>query len=351
MLRLSCALVASALLPGLGFAQGNQVVVNPNGPYKVLQTVKVGGDGGFDYVTADSAARRLYVARSGPSGSLHVYDLDTLAQVGEIPNVSAHGAVVDEKYQRGFATSKPVVMFDAKTLAVIKTLDVQGNPDGYVGDAVEHRVYILSHATPNVTVLDAADGAVLGTIDVGGAPEQGALDGHGHLFIDVEDKGAIAVVDTKTMKLTATYDLAGQGGGAGCAGLAYDSAKKLLFAACRDKKSMIVVNPENGRILGTLPNGAGTDGVVYNAKTGEVFSSQGDGTLTIFKAKSATEFGLVQTVLTPVRAKTLTLDEKTGHILLITAEFGPAPAGADANGRPARPPMVPGTFEIVVVGK
>ena len=350
MLRLVFALVASALLPGLGFAQGDQALVNPHGPYKIVQTVKVGGDGGFDYVTADSAARRLYVARSGPSGSVHVYDLDTLAQVGEIPNVSAHGAVVDEKYQHGFATSKPVVMFDAKTLAVIKTIDVQGSPDGFIADPVEHRVYILSHTAPNVTVLDAADGAVLGTIDIGGAPEEAALDGHGKMFIDIEDKGAIAVVDTKAMKLIATYDLAGQGGGAGCAGLAYDSKYDLLFAACRDKKSMIVVNAANGHILGMLPNGVGTDGVVYSKATGEVFSSQGDGTLTVFKAKSATEFGLIQTVATPLRAKTLTLDAKTGRILLITAEFGPTPVAA-AGARPARAAMIPGTFEIVVVGK
>jgi DNA-binding beta-propeller fold protein YncE len=342
---------AVALVPCCVLAQDAHVLTPSVAPYKVLKTVKVGGEGGFDYVTADSDARRLYVARSGPAGSLHVYDLDSLAQVGEIPSLSAHGAVVDDKYQHGFATSKPVAMFDAKTLKVEKTLEVQGNPDGYLADEAEHRVYILSHSAPNVTVLDAKDGAVLGTVDIGGAPEQGALDGHGHLFVDVEDKGAIAVIDTKTMKLTGTYDLVAQGGGAGCAGLAYDAKFNLLFAACRDKKSMVVVNAATGHVVTMLPNGVGTDSVAYNEKTGEVFSSQGDGTLTIYKAKSATEVMQVQTVATPVRAKTLTLDKKTGHVLLITAEFGPAPAGMDANGRPQRPPMVPGTFEIVVVGQ
>jgi DNA-binding beta-propeller fold protein YncE len=343
MMRLAISLLTAALLPCFAVAQ--------DAPYKVLKTVVVGGEGGFDYVVADSSARRLYVARSGAAGSLHVYDLDTLTQVGEIPHVSAHGAVVDDATGHGFATSKPVTMFDAKTLAVIKTIDTKGDPDGFLLDATEHRVYILSHEAPNVTVLDTKDGTVLGTIELGDGPEESALDGHGKMFLDLEDKGAIAVVDTKTMKMIATYDIAGQGGGTGCAGLAYDSRNKLLFAACREKKLMNVVDAATGKVLGSLPNGAGTDGVVYSPKTGEIFSSQGDGTLTVFKAESAKKFGLVQTVATPVRAKTLALDEKTGNLLLITAKFGTAPAGNGPNGRPARPPMMPGTFEIVVVGK
>jgi DNA-binding beta-propeller fold protein YncE len=334
-------LACIALLPMLATAQ-------QAGPYKVLKTVKVGGDGGFDYVTADSEGRRLYVARSGPAGSLHIYDLDTLVQVGEIPNVSAHGATVDTKYHHGFATSKPVVMFDTKTMGDVKTLDTQGNPDGYLADPEMHRVYILSHSAPNVTVLDAKDGAVLGTIDIGGAPEEAVLDGKGRMFIDIEDKDAIAVVDTKTMKMTGKYDVSSHGGG--CAGLAIDGEHGVLFAACRDKKNMIIVNAADGKIITDLPIGAGCDGAIFNPKTMETFSSQGDGTLTIIKEHSPSSFDVEQTVATPVRAKTLTLDSKTGNILLITAEFGAAPPPAP-GARFSRPPMVPGTFSIVVVGK
>ena len=127
------AFLGIALLPVLATAQ------QAAGPYKILKTVKVGGEGGFDYVTADSEGRRLYVARSGAAGSLHIYDLDSLAQVGEIPNVSAHGATVDTKYHHGFATSKPVTMFDTKTMGDVKTLDTQGNPDGYLADPALHR--------------------------------------------------------------------------------------------------------------------------------------------------------------------------------------------------------------------
>ena len=208
------------------------------GPYKVLQTAKVAGEGGFDYVYADDAGRKLYVPRSGPSGRITVFDLDTLKPVGEIANASAHGVAVDTKSQHGFASSKPVVMFDAKTLATIKTIDVQGGPDGILADPFTGRVYVFSHSAPNVTVLDAKDGSIVGTVDLGGAPEQGVLDGKGHLYIDLEDKGSIAVVDTKALKLTTTYDLQGKGGT--CAGLAMDVKNNILFASCR--------NPQTSRL-------------------------------------------------------------------------------------------------------
>ena len=150
-----------------------------NGPYKVQKIQLVGGDGGFDYVTADPDGRNLYVARSGPAGHIGVFNLDTLAQVGDLPGVSGHGAAVDTATGHGFATSKPVTMFDAKTFAILKKIDVEGNPDGYLNDPYNHRFYILSHSAPNVTVLDDKDGSILGTIDLGGAPEQAVIDGHG----------------------------------------------------------------------------------------------------------------------------------------------------------------------------
>jgi hypothetical protein len=325
------------------------------GPYKVINTVKVGGEGGYDYLTADSAARRLYISRSGPTGATTVFNLDTLAPSGSIPTGSAHGAIVDNATHHGFATSKPVTMFDSQTLAVIRTIDTGGNPDGFLADQDAHRVYILSHSAPQVTVLDAKDGSIVGTIVLDGAPEQSVLDGKGHLYIDLEDKNSIAVADTTSLKVTATYDISAYGGG--CAGLAIDRAHGVLFAACRDKNNMIVVNAATGKIITTLPTGVGCDGAVFNPATSEVFSTQGDGTLTIIKdnAKSAmptaTDFVVEQTVKTPVRARTITLDTKTGHIFTMTGEFGPAPAPATPGGRPGRAPMIPGSFEIVVIGK
>jgi DNA-binding beta-propeller fold protein YncE len=268
--------------------------------------------------------------------------------VGEIANVSAHGAAVDAKSQHGFGSSKPVAMWDAKTLATIKTIDVQGGPDGILSDSSTGRVYVFSHSAPNVTVIDAKDGSVVGTVDLGGAPEQAVSDGKGHLYVDLEDKGSIAVVDAKTLKVTATYDLQGKGGT--CAGLAMDAKNNILFASCRSPQTMVILNAGDGKILETLVIGNGSDGAVFNPKTMEAFSSQGDGTLTIVKENSPTNFVVEQTLQTMPRAKTLTLDTKTNRIFLIAAEFTPAPAPAP-GGRPGRGQMVPDSFSILVVGK
>jgi DNA-binding beta-propeller fold protein YncE len=337
------------------------------GPYKVLKIQLVGGDGGFDYVTADSEGRILYVARSGPAGHIGVFNLDTLAQVGDIPGISSHGGSVDTATGHGFATSKPVTMFDSKTFAILKKIDVQGNPDGYLNDAYNHRFYILSHSAPNITVLDDKDGSILGTIDIGGAPEQAATDGHGKIYVDIEDKSAIAVIDSNTMTMTGKYDLSSKGGG--CAGLALDAKNSILFATCREKNNMIILSAADGHILTDLPIGVGSDGATFNPATMEAFSSQGDGTLTVVKEDSPTSFSVEQTVATPARAKVLTLDTKTNRILTITAEYGPTPAppppppagaamptGGPPSGMPAflrgpRPPMIPGSFQILVIGK
>jgi len=335
--------VGTAMLASIGLAQ------QAAGPYKVIKTAKVGGDGGFDYVWADSAGRRLYVPRSGPTGRITVFDLDSLAPAGEIPNVNAHGAVVDPKTNHGFTTSKPIAMFDSKTLAVIKTIEVQGNPDGIFFDAFNQRVYDLSHAAPNVTVIDTKDGSIVGTIDLGGMPEQAVSDGKGHLYIDLEDKDKIAVVDAKTMTLTTTYDLAGKGGT--CAALAFDVKNHILFAGCRNPQVMVILNSDDGNVIATLPIGMGTDGAMFNPNTMEAFSSQGDGTLTVIKENSPTSFVVEQNLQTMVSAKTMTLDSKSNHLYLIAAEFGPAPTNPPPGKGPARGPMVAGSFSVLEVGK
>ncbi|MDR3774512.1 MAG: YncE family protein, partial [Terracidiphilus sp.] len=256
----------AALIPLTGLAQAPD-----SGPYKVVKIQLVGGEGGFDYVTADPDGRNLYVARSGPAGHIGVFNLDTLAQVGDIPGTSAHGGAVDTATGHGFATSKPVTMFDAKTFAILKKIDVQGNPDGYLNDAYNHRFYVLSHSEPNITVLDDKDGSILGTISIGGAPEQAATDGQGKIYVDIEDKAAIAVIDANTMKMVGSYDISSKGGG--CAGLALDAKNSILFAACRDNKNMIILSATDGHIITDLPIGNGSDGATFNPATMETFSS------------------------------------------------------------------------------
>jgi DNA-binding beta-propeller fold protein YncE len=238
-------------------------------------------------------------------------------------------------------------MFDTQTLKVIKTINTGGHPDGYLADPAAHRVYILSHAEPNVVVLDTHDGAILGTLNLGGEPEQSVLDGQGHLFLDVENKDRIAVVDTATLKLTGNYDISSVSGG--CAGLAIDRDHGILFAACRDKNNMVILRSSDGKILTTLPIGVGCDGALFNPSTQEVYSTQGDGTLTIIKESSPTEFSVEQTLPTKRGARTLTFDPTTGHIFTATADFGPAPAAQP--GQRSRPPMIPGTFSLIVIGQ
>lgn len=320
-----------------------------DGPYRILKTAKVGGDGGFDYVYADSDSRKLYVARGGPMARVAAFNLDTLEPAGEIPMTNARGTAADALSHHGFASSSPVAMWDTKTMALIKTIPVEGGPDGILADPFNHRIYVFSHRAPNVTVIDAKDGTVLGTIDLGGAPEQAATDDKGHIYVDVEDKGTVAVIDAKTMKVTANYSLNGKG--AGNAGLALDAKNHVLFVACRDPQVMVMLDANDGKYLADLPIGQGCDGATFNPKTMECFSSQGDGTLTVIKETKPASFVVEQTVKTMPGAKTLTLDSKTGRVLLIAAEYGAAATPALANGRPRRGPMVPGSFSIVSIGK
>jgi DNA-binding beta-propeller fold protein YncE len=326
--------------------------------YKVIKKEKVGGTGGFDYVFADSDGRKLYVPRSagrggGGSSRVDVFDLDTLAPVGKIADTNGvHGVAVDPKSGHGFSSSGPVVMFDTKSLATIKTIEVKGRPDGIFFEPFKEQIYVLSHSSPNVTVIDAKDGSIAGTIDLGGAPEQGQSDGAGHAYIDLEDKDQIAVVDTNTMKTTGHFDLAGKGGGP--AGLGLDAKNHILFAFCHEPAVCVVLSADDGKILTTLPIGTGVDGGGFNPATMQAFSSQGDGTLTIIKENSPTSFVVEQTVQTMRGAKTCTLDTKTNQILLIAAEYAaPATQAAVDNGggRRRRGTMVAGSFTILVVGK
>lgn len=345
MKRFSLLLAFSfAALMTVTFVQQHQ----NGGPYKILRTVKVGGEGGFDYVYADDTGRKLYVPRNGPAGHVSVFDLDSLLSLGDIPNANARGAAVDPNSYHGFASSNPVVMWDTKTLGPVRTIDVQGRPDGILFDSFNERVYVFSHSAPNATVIDAKDGSVVGTLDLGGAPEQAATDGNGHIYVDLEDKDSIAVVDAKTMAVTARYGLKGQGGGPG--GLALDVKNHILFAACHNPATMVILDANDGKIITTLPIGTGVDGAVFNPHTSEAFSSQRDGTLTVIKENSPTDFVVEQTVQTMPSAKTLTLDRKTNQIFLIAAQFTPPPASAP-GARPGRGQMIPGSFTILAVGK
>jgi DNA-binding beta-propeller fold protein YncE len=326
---------------GMFAAGGLAQTASAANPYKIVNTAQTMGAGGIDYVYADNDARRLYVPRGN---QVLVFDLDTLKSAGSITNARARGAAVDPKSHHGFSSSSPVVMWDSKTLEIIKTIDVQGRPDGILFEPLTERIYVFSHSAPNVTVIDGKDGSIVGTIDLGGAPEQAQSDGQGHLYVDIEDKDNIAVVDVKTLKVTAHYDLGGKGGGPG--GLGLDAKNHILFAMCHEPATCVILNADDGKILATLPIGNGTDGGGFNPATMEAFSSQGDGTLTIIKEASPTSFEVEQTVQTKSRAKTCTLDTKNNQIILITTErpaTPPAAATANATTAAATPQVAAAT--------
>src|SRR5579863_3613107 len=229
------ALVAIALWAPAGLAQQ---APSTTGPYTVLKTARVGGEGGWDYIYADAAGRRLYIPRRGAPNAapadqtrLSIYNLDTLQLVGEIAGVGGQGAAVDPKSGHGFTSSKPISMFDTKTMKLIKTIDAgAAQPDGIYFDSFNERVYVFSHPTKDATVIDAKDGSVLGTVDLGGVPEQGVADGKGMLYVVMQDaQGSVTAVDVKTMKAVAHYPLGDKGR---CNGLALDVKNKVLFAAC-----------------------------------------------------------------------------------------------------------------------
>ncbi|MGH7002272.1 MAG: YncE family protein, partial [Stellaceae bacterium] len=234
----------------LGTALAAQVPAG--GPYKVLNKFNVGGEGGWDYIYADTAGRRLYIPRGATrvvpatattpavpaSGArITIFDLDTVAPLGEIPDTGGQGVAVCPNTGHGFASSHPQVsMFDTKTEKLIKKIDVgNAQADGIYCDTYNDRVYVFSHPTRNATVIDAKDGAVLGTIDLGGMPEQATADGKGTLYVVIQDQGSVAVVDVNAMKTTAHYPF---GGNTGCNGLALDARNQVLFAACSREGAM-----------------------------------------------------------------------------------------------------------------
>jgi hypothetical protein len=368
-----------------------------DGPYKVLKTARVGGEGGFDYIYAELAGRRLYIPRGGSRavpatdsapakpavpGRITVFNLDTLEPVGEIPDTGGNGVAVDPKSGHGFSSSKPVCMFDTKTLTLIKKIDVgAAQPDGILFDAFSDRVYVFSHPTKDATVIDPKDGTVVGTIDLGGVPEQGVSDGKGTLYVVMQDpQGSVTVVDTKTMKATAHYPFVDAGR---CNGLALDAKNKVLFAACGasgpvpppaapaaqpaagappvapappaqpatpPKPVMVILSAVDGKILTTLPLAGSSDGAYFNPATMEAYSTHGNGTLTVVKEKSPTSFEVEQNLQTMMGARTITFDVKTQHSRTMSVERGPAPPPPPGGGRAGQAPAIPGSFTILVIG-
>ena len=314
--------------------------------YHVARKLDIGGDGGWDYLTVDSQARRLYVTRST---RVMVLDADKGTVVGEIPDTEGvHGVAIAADLGRGFTSngrSSTVTIFDLKTLKPLGRVKSTGeNPDAILYDSSSHRVFAFNGRTSNATAIDAKTGEVGGTITLAGKPEFAASDGQGRVFVNIEDKSSLAVIDSQKLVVEKSWPLAP------CeepSGMAIDRAHQRLFVGCHNKL-MAVVDAGSGKIVATVPIGEGVDANGYDADLGLAFASCGDGTLTVARSDSADKYAAAQTVSTQRGARTMAIDEKTHAIFLAAAQFGPPPSPTAENPRP-RPSLVPGSFTVLVV--
>jgi len=319
---------------------------SPN--YHVLRKIHLGGPGFWDYLTADPAARRLYVSHGK---HVMVVDLDTGKVVGDIPDTEGvHGIAVADDLGRGFTSNgraNDVTIFDLKTLRTIGTVATGTNPDCIQYDPATKRVFAFNGGSNSATVIDAATGKVLSTIPLGGKPEFAQPDGGGRIYNNLEDKSQVVEIDSRAMKVLHTWPLAP------CqspSGMGIDAAHHRLFIGCHNGM-MAVVDATSGTVLATPPIGAGVDGNGFDPGTGYAFSSNGrDGTLTVVAETSPGKFDAVETVTTQRAARTMTVDTKTHNIYLTTAELGP-PVAATADNPHPHPTMVTDSFTLLVVGR
>jgi outer membrane protein assembly factor BamB len=316
--------------------------------YHVATTYKVGGDGGWDYLTADASARRLYISRGT---HVIVLDADSGKNVGDIADTpGVHGIALAPELGRGFTSNGregTVSIFDLKTLATSSKVKVGDNPDAILYDPATKRVFTFNGRSQDSTAIDAATGKVLGTIKLGGKPEFAATDAKGKIFVNIEDKSELDAIDPNTLEVKAKWPLAP------CkepSGLAIDRKNRRLFAGC-DNKMMAVVDADSGKVLATPAIGEGVDATAFDEETGLAFASCGeDGVLTVVKEESPDKFSVAENVTTEKGARTLALDSKTHNVFVVTAKFGPPPAPPADTPHPRRS-IVPDSFVVLVVGK
>ena len=304
--------------------------------YVLDKSIALPGDAGYDYLSIDNVNHRLYVSHGT---TINVINLETAQPAGVIADLKGvHGIAIDNKANRGFISdgrANAVVAFDLKTLKTIATIPVDAKgPDAIIYDPFSDRVFSFNGESNNSSVVDPNTLKQVGTVDLGGGPEFAVADGKGLIYNNLEDKSSLNIIDSKTLKVIKNYPLAPCGGPTG---LALDNANHRLFTVCRENKGMSVIDPANGKVIATLPIGAGVDAVAYDPETKLVICSNGDGTTTIIKQASADSYSVIQTLKTAVRAKTLALDASTHKIYLSVAEFEPGTRKA-----------LPNTFKVMV---
>ncbi len=314
--------------------------------YKVVKTMTLGGDGGWDYVYVDSSAHRAYVARAT---RFQVVDLEAGKVVGEIPDTKgAHGVAIVPELGIGFTSNgreNTSSVFDPKTLQVSEKVKTGDGPDAIIYEPFSKMVYTMNGHGKSASVIDPKTRKVVATVPLSGKPETPVSDGKGRIYINIEDKNSLAVVDVKTNKVVAEWPMAG------CdepTGLDMDRDDSVLFASC-GSKVMAIVDAKTGKLIATIPIGDESDGLAYDPKTKIAVSSNGEGNMT-FVGKQDGKYGVLATVPTKKGARTIGFDPSTGQFLTVTADLGPAPKPSPDNPR-GRPTPLPNSFVMIAVGK
>jgi len=332
-MRKALTLALSALFAIAAFAA-------PTG-WKILKEIKVGGEGGWDYLTMDSEARRLYVSHAT---HVVVVDPDAGKVVGDIPDTpGVHGIALATALNRGFVTNgrgNNVTVFDLKTLKTISQVPTGDNPDSVRFEPQSGRVFTFNGRSNNSTAIDAKSGMVVATIPMGGKPEFSVADDKGHVYVNIEDTSEIVEIDAAKAAVTKRYSLKPCDGPSG---LAIDVKKRRLFSVCGNRV-MAISDPDAGKVIASPAIGAGSDGAAFDPSTGYAISSNGDGTLTVIQEMGG-KYDVVENVATARGARTITLDEKTHNVYLPVADSLPAQPGQ------RRGSFAPDSFKVLVVGK
>jgi DNA-binding beta-propeller fold protein YncE len=314
--------------------------------YKIIDRVKIGGEGGWDYLTCDADAHRLYISRGT---HVQVFDTESKTVIGDIPNTNGvHGVALAPELGRGYTSNgrdSSITVFDLKTLQALKVIKIQArNPDAICYDRYSHRVFTFNGGSASATAIDAQTDSIIGTLALDGKPEFAVADGKGKMYVNLEDKSIVVAFESKTLKQISRWPLAP---GEEPSGLAMDREHNLLFSGCGNKM-MEVLDVNSGKVVASLPIGAGVDATAFDGATHLAFSSNGEGTLTIVKEESADKFSVLENVATQKGSRTMTIDEKTHKVYLAGALFGPPPPATPERPRP-RPTMEPGSFTIIIL--
>lgn len=329
------------------FALQNTAAATPEETYKFLTEIPIGGEGGWDILTIDSAARRLYLSHAS---KVIVIDLEKNSVAGEIEDTpGVHAFIAVPELQRGFSSNgkeNKVSVVDLKTLKTVSKIETGQNPDAIAYDSSRGEVYVFNHKGSSATVIDARAAKPVATVSLGGNPEFGVADSAaGRIYCNVEDKSEVDVINANRHEVIAHWPLAP---GEEPTGIALDAAHQRLFVTCHNKM-MAMLDATTGKVLTTVPIGLGVDGCAFDDASQLVFASCGEGTTTIAKEDTGEKLSVVQQLKTERGARTIALDPKTHRIYLPTAQLQPAPSPSP-GATPARPTIVPNTFKLLVYG-